>query len=193
MSRFRALLLYSSLSVPFGIAVHLGSEFAGLGRDADDLAFSALHAYLALIAVAALALFAVAAGFFTGAGERRRRIALMIRALPYQGRGVGFFAFSAALQFGFFLVTQIGEGCPLCRGDFLVGVVAAVVASVVGAFALVAFSKELVRAIATFGIARERRPVLLETPRARFVAFAPLSVYATFAVTLGNRPPPQHS
>ena len=193
MSRFRACLLYLSLSVPFGIAVHLGSEFAGLGRDADDLAFSPLHAYLGLLAVAALAVFAITGGFLTSAAERRRRILRMTVALPFRGRGVGFFVFSAALQFAFFLITQLGEGCPLCRGDFLVGVVAAVVASIIGAFALIAFSKSIVRAIAAFGIARGRRPGLLDTTPARFIAFVPISVYATFAPTLGNRPPPQHS
>jgi hypothetical protein len=51
MGRPRAVALYFALSVPFGILVHLCSEFAGLGRDADDLAFSPLHAYLLLMAL----------------------------------------------------------------------------------------------------------------------------------------------
>jgi len=64
MNRGRALCLYFALCVPFGIAVHLGSEFAGLGRDAGDLAFSPLHGYLLLLGSGALVAFLVAGGLF---------------------------------------------------------------------------------------------------------------------------------
>ena len=188
------MLLYLALSVPFGIAVHLGSEFAGLGRDADDLAFSPLHAYLAVIAVAALAAFLICGGFFAGAMERRRRIGLMARALPFDGRGPRFFAFSAALQFAFFAVTQLGEGCPLCKGDALVGVAAAVIASVVGSCALMALRKQIVRAFAVLGFAVERAPRGFTVGLMPRYAVRPVaSTYSTFAVTLGNRPPPSRS
>ncbi len=194
MVRWRALLLYLALSVPFGIAIHLGSEFASLGRDADDLAFSPLHAYLALIGFAALGAFLVAGGFFASAPERRRRIGLMAGALPFGGRGPRFFAFSAALQFAFFVITQLGEGCPMCKGDAIVGVTAALVASLVGSFALIALRKQIVRAIASLETAVDRVPRALAVGRMpRYAAHPVASIYSTFAATLGNRPPPLRS
>ncbi len=194
MDRCRALLLYLALSVPFGIAVHLGSEFAGLGRDAADMAFSPLHAYLAVIAIAALAAFLVCGGFFAGAAERRRRIGLMARALPFAGNGVRFFALSAGLQFAFFVVTQVGEGCPLCRGDALVGVAAALVASAIGSCVLIALRKRIVRAFTVLGSAVERSPHVISVGLVpRYAVHAVASTYSTFAATLGNRPPPSRS
>ena len=194
MGRWRALLLYLALSVPFGIAVHLGSEFAGLGRDADDLAFSPLHAYLAVIAIGALAAFLGCGGFFAGVAERRRRIGLMARALPFGGSGVRFFALSAGLQFAFFVVTQLGEGCPLCKGDALVGVAAALAASAVGSCALMALRKQIVRAFAVLGSAVERVPRDLSVGlMPRFAVHSVITTYSTFAVTFGNRPPPLRS
>jgi hypothetical protein len=191
MTRRRALLLYLALSVPFGILVHLGSEFAGLGRDADDLAFSPLHGYLAAIALGALACFLVAGGFFASAWERRRRIGLMAGALPFRGRGVGFFILSAALQFGFFVVTQLGEGCPLCKGDAFVGVLAAVVASIIGSFALIALRRRIVRAVLALCFAIERSGRGFAARRApRYELRVTQNVYSTFAVSRGNRPPP---
>jgi hypothetical protein len=190
MSRGRALLLYLALSVPFGILVHLGSEFAGLGRDADDLAFSPLHGYLAAIAAAALATFLVAGGFFASAAERRRRIGLMAGALPFGGRGPGFFALSAAMQFAFFVATQLGEGCPLCKGDALVGVAAAIVASIVGSFALIALRRRIARAVAALCFALERARGSRARRLPRHERDAVFSVYSTFPTSRGNRPPP---
>jgi hypothetical protein len=191
MPRRTALLLYLALSVPFGIAVHLGSEFAGLGRDADDLAFSPLHGYLAVLAVIALSTFATAGGFFAPAAERRRRIGLMASALPFSGRGPGFFAFSAAIQFGFFLVTQLGEGCPLCQGDALVGVIAAIVASLIGSFALIALRRQIVHVVSVLARTVERGRSLLQRRLPRHQSPLVVTAFATFASTRGNRPPPQ--
>ncbi|HEY3676463.1 MAG TPA: hypothetical protein VGK84_10780 [Candidatus Tumulicola sp.] len=192
-ARLRAALAYLALSVPFGIAVHIGSEFAGLGRDADELSFSPLHAYLAVLAIVSIVGFCRWSGVLTGGPGPRRRVAQMADALPFRGRGPKFFAFSAALQFGFFLITQLGEGCPLCHGDAAVGVMAALVASLVGALALIALRKEIVRAIVLGGSARDRRPPELATRRATAVTFQPVSTYSTFAAVLGNRPPPVFS
>ena len=190
MTRGRALCLYFALCVPFGIAVHLGSEFAGLGRDAGDLAFSPLHGYLLLLGGGALAAFLVAGGFFAGSAERRRRMGLMTAALPWGARGLRFAALSAAMQFGFFAITQFGEGCPLCKGDLLVGLIAALVASGIGAFAVAALRRRIVRYFAPAFASRR--------PRARAAARVQLRrsrpsfkfTYAGFAVMLGNRPPP---
>ncbi|HEY4432867.1 MAG TPA: hypothetical protein VGM99_00575 [Candidatus Cybelea sp.] len=187
--RLRALLAYMALSVPFGVAVHIGSEFAGLGRDADELAFSPLHAYLAVVAVGAMIWFCSWSGILVGGPAARRRIAQMAGHLPFRGRGARFFAFSAGLQFGFFLITQLGEGCPLCHGDAIVGVVAALIASLAGAVALIALRKEIVRAFGSMGVARERQPAaaaLVAVP----LSFTPATTFSTFAVIHGNRPPP---
>jgi hypothetical protein len=189
MTRGRALLLYFALCVPFGIAVHLGAEFAGLGRDAGDLAFSPLHGYLAVLAAGALAAFLVAGGFLAGSAERRRRIGLMTAALPYRGHGLRFALLSAAMQFGFFAVTQFGEGCPLCKGDLLTGLIAALVASSIGAFAVAALRRRIVRHFAPpFA---SRRPRISSARRRRPQSRPAIKLaYAGFAVTMGSRPPP---
>jgi hypothetical protein len=131
-----AAFVFFAFTTPLGIAAHLISELAGLGwHDDADVAFSARHAYLALLAVVAvggllLALRNVAPR------ERRRRIAEIVEGLPFGGRGIGFTLVSFVAQFGFFAVTQIGEGCPLCSGDVVVGVFAAAVAALLGALAV---------------------------------------------------------
>ncbi len=191
MSRRHALLLYFALSVPFGVGVHLGSEFAGLGRDADDLAFSPLHGYLGIMALLSLGIFMVAGGLFPRAAERRRRLQLLAAALPFAGRGPGFFAFSTALQFAFFVVTQLGEGCPLCKGDVLVGVGAALLASLAGSLVLIALRKRIARIVSELSYSRDRAPhAAILGRRPRHAARPVSSVYSTFAATLGNRPPP---
>jgi hypothetical protein len=134
------MLLFAAVAAPFGIVAHLVSEFAGLGlRDDADVAFSARHGYLALIAVLAIAVI-VAVARATPRRERRQRVADLIAALPMRGRGVGFVALSFALQFGFFAITQVGEGCPLCGGDIVTGVLAAAIAALLGAL-LVTFGQ----------------------------------------------------
>ena len=55
-----ALLLFFAFTAPLGIAAHLLSELAGLGwHDDADVAFSARHGYLALIALGALVALAL--------------------------------------------------------------------------------------------------------------------------------------
>jgi hypothetical protein len=131
-----AALAFAALTVPFGIAAHLISEFAGLGwHDDADVAFSARHLYLAILAVVSL-LGLVATLLAVPRGDRRARVAELVEALPCRGRGAGFVALSFVAQFAFFAVSQIGEGCPLCGGDIVVGVFAAAVASILGAIAV---------------------------------------------------------
>jgi hypothetical protein len=131
-----ALLAFFALTAPCGIAAHLLSEFFGLGwHDDADVIFSARHGYLALVAVAALASL-IAALLVLPRGERRERVAALIEALPARGSGPGFIALAFVAQFGFFALTQIGEGCPLCGGDVFTGVLAAAVAALLGALAV---------------------------------------------------------
>lgn len=135
-----ATLVFLAFTTPFGIAVHLFSELAGLGwHDDADVILSPRHAYLAVLALVTLcALFAALATLPRGA--RRTRVAALIEGLPFKGRGASFTALSFLAQFSFFALTQIGEGCPLCSGDVFIGVLAAAVAAVFGAL-LIAFGK----------------------------------------------------
>lgn len=142
-----AACIFFAFTAPFGIAAHLLSELAGLGwHDDADVLFSARHGYLAIVALAALATFTVALRSVP-ANSRRRHVSEIIEALPFKGRGARFIALSFALQFGFFAVTQIGEGCPLCGGDVIVGIVAAAAAALIGAL-VVTFVKERVLELA---------------------------------------------
>jgi hypothetical protein len=123
------------------------SELAGLGwHDDADVLFSSRHGYLALIAFAALAAFAVVLRSMP-ADSRSRRVSDLVETLPFGGRGAGFVALSFVLQFGFFAVTQIGEGCPLCGGDVFVGILAAAAAALFGAL-VVTFAKRRVLELA---------------------------------------------
>jgi hypothetical protein len=132
-----AALVFFAFTAPLGIAAHLISELAGLGwHDDADVFLSARHGYLAAIAVLAFGALLLALVRMP-LGERRARVAALVDGLPFGGRGVGFTALSFLAQFGFFAVTQLGEGCPLCGGDIVIGVVAAAIAAAFGALAVV--------------------------------------------------------
>jgi hypothetical protein len=132
----RAAFVFFAFTAPLGIVAHLTSELAGLGwQDDAEVAFSARHAYLAALALVSLA------GLFLALRsvpprDRRARIDELVSSLPFGGRGLGFTLASFVAQFGFFAVTQIGEGCPLCGGDVATGVLAAAVAAAIGAVAV---------------------------------------------------------
>ena len=139
--------IFFGFTAPFGIAAHLLSELAGLGlRDDADVVLSARHGYLAIVAFAALAMFVVVLRSVP-ADSRRQRVSEIVEALPFEGRSARFIALSFVLQFGFFAVTQIGEGCPLCGGDVIVGIAAASAAALIGAL-VVTFVKERVLELA---------------------------------------------
>ncbi len=130
---FAASLVFFAFTTPFGIAAHLLAELFGLGwQDGADVVFSARHGYLAVLAAVSLA-GAVVAVLALPRCERRARVASLVEALPYKGAGVGFASIAFVAQFGFFALTQIGEGCPLCGGDIVTGIVAAGFAAALGA------------------------------------------------------------
>jgi hypothetical protein len=131
-----ASLAFLAFTTPLGIFAHLLSELAGLGwHDDADVIFSARHAYLAAIAIVTIGGLALALLRLPVRG-RRARVAALVDALPFHGRGAGFALLSFAVQFGFFAITQFGEGCPLCGGDVVVGVFAAALAALLGALAV---------------------------------------------------------
>jgi len=166
-------LAFFAFTALFGIAAHLLSELFGLGSQADAaLVVSARHGYL--VASAALAVASLlAAVLVLPRGERRERIASLVRALPFGGSGLGFATTAFLAQFAFGAVTQIGEGCPLAGGDLVSGIIAGVIAAALGALAVtlgkrrvLEFALGLVWAIipvaagapAPSGIAAERGP-----------------------------------
>ena len=187
-----AALAFFAFTAPLGILAHLTSEFAGLGvRDADDVLFSARHGYLLAIALAAVAAFALVL-FRGGAGSARERAERIVSRLPYRGAGTRFVALSFGVQFAFFALTQIGEGCPLCSGDMWTGALAAAFASLAGAV-LVAFCK---RRIVEFAIALV---IALSVDDGASAAVARLHAAATRTLVCArrsalyvfrNRPPP---
>ena len=181
-----------ALAVPFGIAVHLFAELVGLGDADGALVFSPRHGYLALLAVAALAVFPIATRCWAPAAERRRRAAMLLAALPTRGRGWRFFAAMFAAQIVFFYATQFGEGCPLCTGDFAIGIAGAFLGSLVCAAALALFRRPLVAFIATIiaasATARGAKRIacaICYAPRPRNLA---TGLAAPFPP---NRPPPR--
>ncbi len=188
-----ASLAFAALTVPFGIAVHLVAELAGLGYRADaNLVFSSRHAYLALFALLSPIGLWTTLKMLPRDGQRRA-IERLIEALPFQGHGTQFFAVSLLAQFLFFAVTQSAEGTPLGTGDLGIGVLAALAASLVGASALslgrahflrIAF--ELVMRLAPayredeLSSARQRSGVHVRHPHPRIVIR-----------TYGDLPPPR--
>jgi membrane associated rhomboid family serine protease len=131
-----SLCVFFAFTAPVGVVAHLVSEFAGLGwHDDADIIFSARHAYLLAIALAACAglLIAIQA---VAPRKRRERVAALVETLPFHGSGPIFTALSFVTQFAIFAVTQLGEGCPLCDGDVVVGVTAAALAALAGALAI---------------------------------------------------------
>jgi hypothetical protein len=132
----RAALLFFALTTPLGIAAHLVSELAGLGwRDDADVVLSARHGYLAALAILAMGGLLVALRSVPRR-ERRAYVATLVESLPCGGSGPAFTAISFIAQFGFFAVSQLGEGCPLCGGDIVTGVFAAALAAGIGALAV---------------------------------------------------------
>jgi len=144
-----ANLAFLAFAALFGSAVHVLSEVWGLGWNAAvTLAFWQRHEYLTGFVAAAVACLLFGMRMLPR-GERRVRIASLVRALPFEGRGTGFASTAFAAQVAFAALTHLGEGDPLSRGGLLTGIVAGIVAAVCGAL-LVTFCK---RRILEFALA----------------------------------------
>ncbi len=187
-----AAALFFALTAPFGMVAHLTSELVGLGwHDDADVLFSARHGYLAIVALASLTVFALVLRSVP-ADSRRRRVSEIVEALPFEGQGARAIALSFVLQFGFFAVTQIGEGCPLCGGDVFVGTVAAAAAALVGAL-IVTYAKrrvlEFAMGLVWYGMQGLWAPsVPVRSPREQHAADAYSARRAPFSFRY--RPPP---
>jgi len=187
-----AALVFFAFTAPLGILAHLSAEFAGLGvRDADDVLFSARHGYLFAIALASLAAF-VFVLLRGGRGSAREQAERSVARLPFGGGGTRFIGLSFGVQFAFFALTQIGEGCPLCGGDMWTGALAAAFASLSGAVLVALFKRRVVE----FAIALV---IALAVDDDASAAVARLKATATRVLVcarrcaryvLRNRPPP---
>jgi hypothetical protein len=134
--RVTAYGIFTALTTPFGIAVHLIAELAALGYQDDALLiFSSKHCYLAALAALSFASLIRLIGSIPKS-ERRRIAAQIIADLPFARQGLSFYTFSFSVQLGFFLITQVGEGEPIACGNVSVALVAAATASAMGAIAL---------------------------------------------------------
>jgi hypothetical protein len=138
--RLAAGLLFGAVTTLFGIVTHLMAELAGLGWRLDlSLVFSGRHAYLGVIAASCVVAAIVALALLPPEDCRARGRSL-ISALPFGGEGAGFTAAAFAAQFAFFVISQLGEGCPLHGGDVVAAVLAAMLTAFCGAL-VVAFGK----------------------------------------------------
>jgi hypothetical protein len=187
MSRTGALALYLGLTVPLGILTHVTAEAIGLHRNAIDVAFSPLHAYLGVLGLAALTAFGLALGA-TSLSELRRRAGLLAYALPFRGRGLAFAGLTAALQFSFVLMTLFAEGSPLGAGSLWIAILAAALASLFGGIALHVLRARLEVAVAATFEPHVGACVSLAPMRRRSHTFGP---YYAFVPAHGNRPPPR--
>jgi len=139
--------LYAALIAAGGIVAHLASEFAAMGRAADDILFSSRHLYLAVgAALLAFVVVREVLGLWRAASSGRdlkRLLRVSLERLPFGGRGLAFFALTGALQFGIGLATEIGEGCPFCGHDIVAGVLGALLTVVLIALAGRAIARRL--------------------------------------------------
>ncbi|MBV8366325.1 MAG: hypothetical protein JO194_07475 [Candidatus Eremiobacteraeota bacterium] len=179
------------------IVAHLASEFFAMGSDADSLALSPRHLYLGLIAVACVcALVWRGAAFWRasrGAHDLKRMLNVALDSLPWRGRGAAFFALTASLQLAFGLTTLFGEGCAFCGHDLAVGIIGALLTSVVLALAGRAIARRLpsiAAAIATLllGVSPDAGRAV-----ARQAASPAATIDFIWFTQLYNRPPPSLS
>lgn len=193
MARLNILPLYLAIVGAGSIVAHIATEFAGMGSQAEGLVFSTLHTYLAVgAALCAVAAWLQARQLWSASsgGRNLQRVLLhAIEALPFRGRGC-FFILTAALQFGVGLLTQIGEGCPLCTHDVVSGALGALVTVVLLALAIRALGAKLptiAAAIFEFVAARPSGAAWAPATAANLGTPALASVWSA---PLYNRPPP---
>jgi MFS family permease len=152
-------VLFGAVTILFGIVTHLMAELVGLGWRLDmSLVFSGHHGYLGVIAASCVV--AAIGALVSGPHEDSRgRLRSLISALPFGGEGAGFIATAFVGQFAFFVVSQLGEGCPL-RGGYVVAALLAAALTAFGKRRALEFVLSLVWAI-RFGASTEVETALL--------------------------------
>jgi hypothetical protein len=185
---------YFVLVAAGAIVAHLAAEFAAMGSDADEVVFSARHWYLGLTALACIAVFCLGwralRAQSSSSRDLKRILHVGLASLPFGGTSMRFFGFTAALQLGIGMLTQIGEGCPFCGHDVAGGVAGALLTVVLLALAtraaaarMPAIVDALVIVLPTARPASEQRARAIE----RNAASLPLPIWSA---PLFNRPPP---
>ncbi|HME80638.1 MAG TPA: hypothetical protein VKF82_01030 [Candidatus Eremiobacteraceae bacterium] len=178
------------------IVAHIASEFFAMGPDADSIALSPKHLYLGIAAlVCAIVAVQQAVALWRSSSSGRdlkRQLHVGLESLPFRGRGA-FYAFTAALQFGIGLTTQIGEGCPFCGHDIGAGIAGTILTVFLMALAGRAIGRRLptiAAAIAAFFVQPSSRPQALIATRNVAVLGLPRFIWFS---QLYNRPPPSLS
>jgi heme exporter protein D len=188
--------IYLSIVVLGSVVAHLVSEFFAMGAAANAVALSPTHLYLgvAVLVAAAVAAQQALALWRNSRGGRDLKSALHVglETLPFRGRGA-FLIFTAGLQLGISMTTEIGEGCPFCGHDVFAGVVGAVATIALLAFAARTIGRRLptiAAAISALLIAPARNADALVVSRSASALPAPRFVWFD---KLYNRPPPSLS
>lgn len=188
--------IYLSIVVLGSIVAHLASEFFAMGTDADAVALSPKHIYLGVAALVAAAVAAQQALALwrdsRGGRDLKRALHVGLERLPFRGRGA-FLIFTAGLQLGISMTTEIGEGCPFCGHDVTAGVLGALLTVVLLAFAARAIGRRLPSIAAAISALfidpAERADALVVSCNAT----APVVPSIVWYAQLFNRPPPSLS
>jgi hypothetical protein len=189
LSSLRTLAGATSVVVPFGIAVHLGSEALALGAAAFAPAFWLRHVYLLVPLALAMWSFSDTVGLGRTQAEMVRRCALVRARLRVAGGGSTVAAFTVA-NLLFFGVTQLLEGVPIAAGPATAaGVIAAVLGSLLAALVIFFWARSFVVIALAVACARPRNARPCERPRRRVVAVSRAASFA-FSLFVPNRPPP---
>jgi hypothetical protein len=141
----KTLLALALLTVPLGLIVHLFAELAEFGAADAGLIVSPRHDYL-WASLAGLLIAGIVAIRRLGAREALANVRRLGRALPFAGKGVGFFLVAASAQFGVFAATQVAEGDPMLGGSLAVGIAAAVAGAVISTLIVALLGRTIVRA-----------------------------------------------
>jgi hypothetical protein len=189
LARLRAIGSLAVGAVPAAVFVHLMAEALSLGREALSVAFVTRHIYLGVVLCITGICFGRTVGVGCRVAERRRRCALIQAQLcgGTTGRNVATLSIANLV---FFLITQLIEGLPIASGDWCLGLVAALLGSLIAAWFVFFFGRSVVVA-ALFAMG-----VLLRgegaTPKrtAILLAVAPRRAQAVFSLFVPNRPPP---
>jgi hypothetical protein len=189
------LRIFYALLVGVGALIaHLASEFAAMGSGADDVLFSPRHAYLGVATIAGIAIFIVrwraVSRDSTSFRDLKRMLHVGLESLPMRGRGPVFMMLTAALQFGFGMLTEFGEGAPIAGHDVAAGVFGASLVAILIALVVKAAARRLpdiVEAIVRYAPAPSGDRGAIADRRRQD---APVIRRAEWTPQLFNRPPP---
>lgn len=186
--------VYLAVVVLGSILAHIAAEFFAMGSDADAVALSPRHLYLAVAALAC-ATFAFARvrallKSVKGLRELKRELHIALESLPLRGRGPAFYVFTAAIQFGVSLATQYGEGCPFCSHDIAAGIAGAlltVIALALCAWLVALRLPSLAAAVEALFVEPQRDQHTIFVTRGAAARAFPRFIWSA---QLYNRPPP---